>query len=438
MEKNYDIVIRGGMVLNEKFEILKNYSVAIKDHLIVGLAPDEQMDASESKQVIEGKDKLWMPGLVDAHTHMTQQFLRGNILDELPMIWTRIMLPYENGLSSDIAELSAQLASLEMIKSGTTSFIEAGGRHMDYIGEAVAASGLRGALTYSTIDAESMPANMTHSAKEAVKRNKLLFERYNGAGDGRLSVHFSIRSILSCSEELIRLASEAATQLNTKLHMHMNEYPNEVNFSLERHSKRPFEYLDDLGVLNSNFLAAHCILTSDNEIEIMRERSVSVVHCPFSNSGKGVPQTPRLLQQEIPVALGTDGAAHGGLSMWSEMKIMRSVINAHIGTTQSNPVILPAKSVLKMAMTGGGVAMGMGESLGTIGIGKIADLISIDLNQPHIMPTNNLVNTLLETVGANDVSDMIVHGKLIMRNREVLTLDEEKILFLARKAVGVY
>lgn len=437
MEKNYDLIIRGGMILNEHFEIERDRSVAIKDNYIVELASDDQLDAAEAKQIIDGKDKLWMPGLVDAHTHMTQQLLRGRILDELPMIWTRIMLPYENSLSKEMAELSAELAALEMIKSGTTSFVEAGGRHMDTIAESIAASGLRGALTYSTIDSEAVPENMTHSAKDAVKRNVALYERFHGAGDGRLSVHLSIRSILSCSEELIRMTSEAATQLNTKLHMHMNEYPNEVNFSLEKYRKRPFEYLEDLGVLNPNFLAAHCLLTSDDEIEIMRERGVSVIHCPFSNAGKGVPQTPRLIQQKIPVALGTDGAAHGGLSLWNEMKIMRSVINAHIGSAQSNPVILPAKSILKMAISAGGAAMGMGGQLGTIGKGKIADLISIDLNQPHIMPTNNLVHTLMETVCASDVADMVVNGKVIMRNREVLSLDEEKILFLAKKAVVV-
>ncbi|SCZ80062.1 amidohydrolase family protein [Acidaminobacter hydrogenoformans] len=437
MEKKYDLIIRGGMVLNEHLEICKNHSIVIKNNLIVEVAPEEQIDSSEGKEIIEGKDKLWMPGLVDAHTHITQQLLRGKILDELPMIWTRIMLPYENGLTKEMAELSAQLASLEMIKSGTTSFVEAGGRHMEAIAAQILESGLRGALTCSTIDSEVMPSNMTHSAKEAISQNMALYENYHGAGDGQLSVHFSIRSILSCSEDLIRLASEAALEADTKLHMHMNEYPNEVNFSLEHHGKRPFQYLDDLGVLQQNFHAAHCILTSDEEIDMIRERGVSVVHCPFSNSGKGVPQTPRLLQQKVPVALGTDGAAHGGLSLWNEMKIMRSVINAHIGSTQSNPVILPAKSILKMATTGGAAALGMVDRLGTIGKGKVADLISIDLNQPHIMPTNNLAHTLLETVCANDVADMVVNGKVIMRNRKVLTLDEEKIMYMASKAATV-
>ena len=153
---------------------------------------------------------------------------------------------------------------------------------------------------------------------------------------------------------------------------------------------------------------------------------MKVCHCPFSNCGKAVPDTPQLLEMGIPVGLGTDGAAHGGLSLWNEMKIFRSVMNAKHGVAQGNPSIMPAKQILSMA-TRDGYRL-MKEDGGVIAAGKKADFITINLRQPHLYPTGNLVNTLLECVTAADVCDAAVDGQLLMKNREVLTLDEERIL----------
>ena len=203
----------------------------------------------------------------------------------------------------------------------------------------------------------------------------------------------------------------------TGVHAHISEYPNEVNASLERHRLRPVEYLDRLGVLGPHFLAAHSILLSDDEIDLMAERGVKVVHCPFSNCGKGVPYTPRLLQRGASVGLGTDGAAHGGLSLWNEMKIFRSVMNARVGVPYANPVVMPARTILRMATQGGAAALGYEGRLGTVKAGYLADLISIRLNQPHILPTSDLTNTLLESVNAGDVADSMVQGRFLMRDR---------------------
>lgn len=424
---DYNILIKNCTMLDENLDPVCNRNIGIRDGKIAAIGNGEVV--GPAAQTIDGQGKLFMPGLVDGHTHICQQFLRGRILDELPMIWTRIMLPFESTLTESLVEAQARLACLEMIKSGTVAFADAGGRHMDRVAEAVLDSGLRAALTCSTIDLGNAPPTMKATAEENIRRNTELFQQYHG---GRLSVFFSVRSMLSCSEALTKEVFETAARLNTGVHAHLSEYPNEVNSCLENHQMRPLEYLDSLGVLGPNFLAAHGILLSEDEIDLAARRGVNVVHCPFSNSGKGVPPTPQLLRRGVTVGMGTDGAAHGGLSLWNEMKIFRCVMNAHTGVPSANPLIMPAKTLLKMATQGSAAAMGL-RNAGTLAEGNLADIISIDLMQPHISPSANLTNTLLETVNAGDVSDMIVDGKLIMRDRNVLTMDEKAVLNQARQ-----
>lgn len=427
----YDFLIRNCAVLNEHMEVDFHQDIAIQGKTIAAVGPTPLPGAAA--EVVDGRGKLFLPGLVDGHIHTCQQLLRGRILDQLPMIWTRIMLPFESGLTAEAVEVEAELACLELIKSGTTAFADAGGRFMDRVAGVVERAGLRAALTCSTVDAGDAPPTMKHSTQACIEQNDDLFDRFHGAGEGRISVFYSLRSFLSCTEELTLRVCERARARGTGVHAHVSEYPNEVNASLERHRLRPVEYLDHLGVLGPNFLAAHSILLNDDEIDLLAQRGVKVVHCPFSNCGKGVPYTPRLLQRGASVGLGTDGAAHGGLSLWNEMKIFRSVMNAHVGVPYANPVVMPARTILYMATAGGAAALGYEGRLGAVKAGYLADLISIDLEQPHILPTSDLPNTLLETVNAGDVADSMVQGRFLMRDRKVLTLDEQAVLARARE-----
>ena len=365
-----------------------------------------------------------MPGLCDSHMHTGQQLLKGRILDELPMIWTRIMLPFESTLDEEKMELSAGLAALEMIKSGTTAFVDAGSYYMESAAEVYVKSGLRGLLSASTMDEDGLPESIRQNAKEATVQTDRLYDAYNGKGN--LKVAYSLRSLISCSEDLILKVAEHAKERNAPVQAHMNEYPNEINFFLQRKQMRPLEYLDMLGVLNEKFIAAHCIMLSEKEKDILQKRDMKVCHCPFSNCGKGIPDTPSLLQKNISVGLGTDGAAHGGLSLWNEMKIFRSVMNVGRGVPISEAAIMPAAQVIRMA-TENGYRL-MGEDGGRIETGRKADFITINLMQPHLYPTGNIVNTLLECVTASDVCDSVVNGQILMKDRQVQTLDERKIL----------
>lgn len=420
-----DLMITDAAVLFPDGKVRGGQTVEVKDGIIKDVHPFGSEDLEkEAGERLSGSGKLLMPGLADCHMHTGQQLLKGRVLDALPMIWTRIMLPFESTLTEEKMELSASLAALEMIKSGTTAFVDAGSYHMEAAAEVYVRSGLRGLISASTMDEKGLPASIAQNADEAVAQTDRLYDAYDGRGN--LKVAYSLRSLISCSDELNMKAAERAKERGAKLQAHMNEYAGEVNYFLTNKRMRPFEYLDSAGILDEDFIAAHCILLSEREKEILAERSVKVCHCPFSNCGKGAPDTPSLREKGICVGLGTDGAAHGGLSLWNEMKIFRSVMNVEYGSRLNEPAVMPAEYILRMA-TENGYRL-MGEDGGRIEAGRKADFITIDMMQPHLYPTGNPVNTLLECVTAADVCDSIVNGKILMKDRKVLTLDEEKIL----------
>lgn len=425
-----DLLIKGADVLINSGELRKNVDIAIADGRILAVDADlaKQYEAGET---IDGRYKLFMPGLVDSHMHTGQQLLKGLVLDAKPIIWTRVMLPFESTLTPEKMRLSAQAAALEMIKSGTAGFIDAGSYFMEDAATVYEKSGLRGALSYSTMDEEGLPESIAMDANEAVRRTDSLFDAFHGKGN--LKVYYSLRALNSCSNRLVELEAEHAKDRNTMLQAHMNEYMGEVNGILEREGMRPYEYLEKMQVLGGNFLGAHSLILTDREKELVRDRGVKVCHCPFSNCGKAVPDTPQLLEMGIPVGLGTDGAAHGGLSLWNEMKIFRSVMNIIHGVPNRNPKVMPAETILRMVLEGGAAALGEEGQLGRVEAGYKADLIGIDMNQSHLCPTGDQIHTLLECVNAGDVSDMVVGGRVLMKNRTVLTLDEERILYESRK-----
>lgn len=424
-----DLLLMNVDFLDENWERVRGRDIVIRDGVIVEIRKHGDSETVyEANETVDGGEMLYLPGFIDSHMHTGQQLLRGRVLDAMPMIWKRIMLPFESTLNEEKMRLSAELAALDMIRSGTCGFIDAGSYFMDKAAEVYETSGLRGALSISTMDEEGLPASIAMTAEEAIEKTDILFERFHGKGN--LKVFYSLRSLISCSEDLIERAAIRAREKGTTLQAHMNEYPGEITPFLSRFQKRPYEFLDAKGILGPWFLGAHSLLLSEEEKDLMCDRQVRICHCPFSNCGKAVPETPSLLRRQIPVGIGTDGAAHGGLSLWNEMRIFRSVMNVTCGVPLAEPAIMPAKTILDMVTKGGAACLG--EETGTIAVGKRADLIGIDLDAPHLWIHGVISNTLVESVSAEDVKNVIVGGRMLMKNREILTLDEEKIRREAR------
>ena len=431
----YDIAIRNCMVMLPDFSFKEAQDVLIKDSLIEAI--DDTGKDAEAAEVIDGRGKLVMPGLVDAHTHTCQQLLRGRVANEYPMVWTRFLVPFESNLSPEDCYWSARLACLEMIKSGTTAFAESGSTHMGAVADAVIEAGMRAAIARSTMDmGGAIPDSMKMSAEKNIEMTEDLYDRYQGKGGGRIDIWFAIRQVMTCSPELIRTIGEEARRLKTGIHAHLCEHKDEVSFCLQNYKKRPAAFLDDMGVLGPNLLTAHNVLLAERDIDLLAEHDVKVIHCPRANyANHGFPKTPRILQNGISVGLGCDGAARSNLSIFAEMKQLNYGTMAYWGVPIFDLDVIFPRDLMRMATVGGANAIQHGDMLGTVEVGKKADIITVNLDQPHIMPTNNLLNTIVDCVTEHDVIDSVIDGRLVMRDRKVLTIDEQETLSECSKRI---
>ncbi|HEY9088486.1 MAG TPA: amidohydrolase [Anaerolineaceae bacterium] len=433
----YDLIIRDCHLLLPDLTTTAGVTICVQADRIAALTSGAEAAECHAKTEIDGRDTLAMPGLVDGHTHAAQQLLRGSVTDEMPMIWARILVPFESNLSASEAYAGARLFCLENLKAGITAFADAGGPHMDAVAEAVLHSGIRACIARSTMDSGAfIPPRMLQTAAEAVRATEDLYQAYHGKGNGRLRVWFALRQAMTSTPELAGLVAARSKELNTGVHIHLAEHLDEVNHCLTRYKMRPAEWFDSFGLLGSNLIAGHCIRLSDKEVMLVAERGVNVVHCPRSNLGShGFGKTPLLLALGANIALGTDGASGTRLDLFEQMRLIKSATHARFGIEINDPLSLPALETLRMATQGGARALMQGDDLGTLETGKKADLILIDLEQAHISPTANLPKTIATTAGPADVRDVIVDGKVLIRDRQFTELDEEEIRAKAAEAL---
>lgn len=421
-----DMLLRNASYLSPDMKIVSGKAIALSEGRILDIT-DNECCSYQSEQVIDGKGLLWMPGLIDGHLHTSQQLLRGRLLDEKPVIWKRVNVPFESRLDEDTSLLSAQLAAMEMISFGTTAFVDAGGKYPEIFAQVYEEAGLRGRLTVMTNDNPQTPDSLrTPSVPEAISRLRTL----KSSLSGRIRPIYSVTTPTAVSEKLLRSVMEAAAEDGVPFETHMNEYASEVTAFIEKYGERPFDWMDREGLLSLSMTAPHCIFLSQSEIQVMASHEICAVPCPFSNCGKGVPPVPRLLSAGIPVGLGTDGSAHGGLDLFQEMRLLRGVMNVTLGIGTADSAIMSAETLLTMATRGSAAAL-FEPGLGLIQPGSPADLIAINLDAPHLWPTQNLIHTLVESASGADVRHMIAGGSLIMKNRELLTMDRERILYEA-------
>lgn len=417
-----DILLTDTRYLAPDMTVVSGKTIAIGNGRIL-----EILDAGDrryqAKTVLRGEHLLWMPGLIDGHLHTSQQLLRGRLLDEKPVIWKRVNVPFESRLTPETSRLSAQLAAMEMISCGTTGFVDAGGKYPEEFARVYQSCGLRGRLSVMTNDNPNAPESLRAlSVPEAVARLRAMKD----ALSGRMKPIYSVTTPTAVSEGLLRAVFQAAAEDGVPVETHMNEYASEVTEFIERYGSRPFTWLEEEGLLAAPLVAPHCIFLAQEEMDVLARRDVRVAHCPFSNCGKGVPPTPQLLQAGIPVGLGTDGSAHGGLDLFREMRLFRGVMNVTRGVAEANSSIMPAQTLLRMATQGGAAAL-LEPETGAIQPGNLADLIAVDIDAPHLWPTQNLVHTLVESASGADVRHSIIDGALVMKDRELLTLDADRI-----------
>ncbi|MCS7146219.1 MAG: amidohydrolase family protein [Nitrososphaerota archaeon] len=423
MREEVDIHIRNVLTLNPaNGAVLKEVDITVKDGKIKEVSRGIKVDAAE---VIDGSGKIAIPGFVDAHTHVFQIMLRGALsMKELQVhpIWLRVLIPFEAELTREEAEISAELACLNMIRKGIVSFAEAGGPYPDIEAEAARSVGLRARVTHSTMDAG--PENYVRTAS----MNRELVRKY---ASGLVRGYYSIRQLMTSTDFQLDETFRFAREDDALVTMHINEEVSEIQHALARWGMRPIEFLHSKGYLCSRLLAAHCAFLSRSEIEILSKCGVNVVHCPtIAMLYMNFPRIPELLSRGVNVALGSDGGSYRPLDIFTEINIMVSGLTGYYGAPYHDHSVLSPVTALKMATFNG--AKALGDDAGEIREGALADITIVDARKPHLTPLHDSWLLPLFATGS-DVTDLIVDGKLIMRKGEVMTLDEDSVVSRARE-----
>lgn len=435
--ESFDLAITHCLLLQPDFTILPNATILIKKNRIVRITTDPLPANITISETLDGTGKLAMPGFVDGHTHAAQTLLRGSVVDELPMVWARILVPFESSLTYEDTYAGAMLFCLQNIKAGITTFADAGGPHMDAVAEAAIETGIRAVITRSTMDQGAfIPDSMKDTVQDAIAKTEALFDQYNDREDGRIKVWFGVRQAMTTSPELAEAISARSKALNTGVHAHLAEHLDEVSHCLRNFGLRAAEWFDRFGLLAPNFLGAHSVRLSADEIRLLSERNANAVHCPASNlQNHGFSKTPEMLARGINIGLGTDGGSGVRLDLFEQMRLLKNAMQARFGVEIIDPLTLPTMTTLKMATQGGARAVMLENEIGTLEEGKKADIVLLNVNQIHLSPTADLPKTVVLNGGPDDVSDVVIDGKILLENHAFRDFDVDEIRRKAGEAM---
>jgi 5-methylthioadenosine/S-adenosylhomocysteine deaminase len=442
-----DLIIKGKYILpmDSDFTIINNGMVVVDNNhrkggtsKIVAVGSEKELsNKHRAPEIIDAGNSIVMPGLINTHTHAAMTYFRG-LADDLPLAewWEKYLFPAEkNNLNPDFIRKASELACLEMVKSGTTCFNDMY-YFQDITAEIALKAGIRvmageGILSFSTPSCETpdLAINKTLKFINKFKDSELV------------NVAFAPHSIYTCSKDILINVKELADKYKALIHIHVSETKKEILDSKKEHGKSPVAYLDELGLLGENIIAAHSVWLDKDDLEIYRKRNVKVSHCPISNMklASGIMPVAEMLDKGIVVGLGTDGAASNNtLDLFSDMRVCALLHKVN----QLEPTIINAREVVRMATINGARVLGLEDKIGSLEVGKRADIITINLDKPHLLPIYDPYSHIVYCVNRGDVSEVVINGQIIMRNREVNKIDEEKVLreasnFKRIKGVGM-
>ena len=377
-------------------------------------------------KIIDGTNRLAIPGFVNAHTHTSMTLLRSYADDMALMDWLNNKIwPTEAKMTEDDIYWGAMLAVLEMVQSGTTAFADMYGPYMDRVAEATADAGIRGVLSRGII-------GVAPDGEQKIQENVDLFKDFNGAADGRITVMFGPHAPYTCPPDFLKKVAKAAQSLDAEIHIHMHETRTEIEDSLKQYGKRPFEWVAETGLFDGKgTLAAHCVHLDDSDIAIMKKYHIRAAHNPGSNMklASGVAPVPRMLKEGIVTALGTDGtSSNNNLDMLEEVNLAAMLHKVN----EYDPLAIPAFKALQMGTEYGAQAIGL-KNVGKLEAGCKADITLFDMNSAAWFPRHNLVSLLVYSANAGSVDTVLCDGKVIMEKKELKTLDAERILFEAER-----
>jgi 5-methylthioadenosine/S-adenosylhomocysteine deaminase len=412
--------------MNRKRSI-ENGALAVKDGRITFVGKSFPARGIVAEVNIDAKGKVALPCLINCHTHVPMTIFRGLAEDKPLDVWLKETIwPLEARLKPEDIYNGALLGCLEMIKGGTTCFADMY-FHEDMVAEAVEESGLRGVLGEGVIEA----GNRVQGEK-MLARSVSFAERFRDYADGRVSAMLAPHAVYSCSLELLLKVGEKASQLGVGLHLHLGESEAMLREFEKKNRLSEVEFLNKIGLLNERVLAAHCINLSEKDMHVLSDRKVNAAYVPVANMklGLSAAKVKDLITLGVNVGLGTDGpASNNSLDLFETMKT-GALLQKH---AYLDPTVLPAYEALKMATLNGARAVGLEKDVGSLEVGKKADVILVDLAKPHLTPLHDIYSTIVYSARAADVDTVIVDGKILMQNRQVRSLDEQAVMEKARK-----
>ena len=398
-------------------DVIKETSIYIEGNRIVSIG--QEPAGFQADKVIEGKDRLAIPGLINCHTHSYMSFMR-NIADDLSfMDWLFGKIdPLEQQMTDEDAYWGACLAIIEMMKSGTTCFNDMQ-MNIHQTTKAVKESGMRAVICRGLVGTGNDEAGQVRLAQA--------FEERDAAADcDRLTFMLGPHAPYTCDDEFMRIVSQEAKKNNMSIHVHLSESESEIQQIQEKYGCSPIEMADRNGLFNVPAIAAHCVQVTEKDIRILKNKNVSVVTNPASNMklGNGFAPIPAMLEAGINVCLGTDGAASNNrLNLFHELSLLTLI---HKGVART-PQCISAEEGFRIATINGAKALGLEDQIGTLEAGKKADIAILDLNVPSLNPRNNLIAGLSYSANGSEVETVIIDGKITMENRQVLTMDESLV-----------
>jgi 5-methylthioadenosine/S-adenosylhomocysteine deaminase len=428
--KNAEII-----TMNEQTDIvygdllIEDDRIAQISKCIEGVLPDKIIDAT---------GKTIIPGFIQSHIHLCQTLFRGQGDDLELLDWlSKRIWPLEAAHDEESIYYSAMLGIGELIQSGTTSIIDMETvRHTDFAFRAIEESGIRALAGKVMMDqGDNVPVNLLEKTNESIQESVDLLGKWNNYDNGRIQYAFSPRFVISCTEDLLTEVRDLSNQYQVMVHTHASENLKEIEIVENERGMRNVVYLDHLGLASPRLILAHCIWLDDNEKRIIREKGVKVSHCPGSNLklASGIAETPDMHDKGICLSLGADGApCNNNLDMFNEMRL-----TALIQKPIHGPTAMDAKKVFRMATMGGAAAMGLEKEIGSLEVGKKADVVILDLNNFHTYPSTDVdpISRIVYSATRGDVETTIINGKVVMENRIIKTIDKSVVLKEANKAI---
>ena len=421
-----DLVVEGDFVvtMDEELTVIADGAVAIDDGVIIDIGPAAEIRSRHSaRETLPGTNRVVMPGLVNGHQHAAMTLLRGVADDLALMDWlNNYMFPAEvEFVDSEFVRIGTEVSCWEMIRGGTTTFVDMY-YYPDTIAEVIEQCGMRALISATVIDQRSPDAE---GAGDSIAKGSGFIDRWKGRHP-RITPIFGPHANYTLNAEQLRATRAAAQELGVAVSIHVSESPFELQYAQDTYGQTSIEMLDGIGFFDGPTIAAHVVWPTDTEIPILRDREVGVIHNPSSNMklASGISPVAKMLDAGVRVGLGTDGAAsNNDLDMWEEMRLAAFLQKVD----RMDPTVLDAATVLRMATSGGATAIGLGDSIGSLEIGKRADVIQVAFDDVHHIPTFDVISHLVYVTDEQDVASVIVDGVLLMREREFLTIDTDRV-----------